>query len=193
VGETNQVLQQYALEHGNYSLCVSTIEPRKKIDALLDAYSCLPHDLRRRYPLVLIGSVGWKCEALHQRIERCCAEGWVNYFGYVPEADLPVLYAGARLFVYPSNYEGFGLPVLEAMASGVPVVTSDCSSLPEVAGGAALLVDPDEVDSLADCVQRGLTDEEWRLSASSHGLNVASRFTWDRCVEETVQVYRLLM
>ena len=105
---------------------------------------------------------------------------------------MPVLYAGARLFVYPSNYEGFGLPVLEAMASGVPVITSDSSSLPEVAGGAALLVDPDDGDSLAVCVQRGLTDEEWRASAATHGLAVAGRFTWNRCVEETVKVYSRL-
>ena len=184
-----QVLGQYGLSHGAYCLCVSTIEPRKKIDALLGVYARLPVEMRRYYPLILVGSVGWKSEEVHRQIEQACAEGWLKYYGFVPEQDLPVLYAGARLFIYPSSYEGFGLPVLEAMASGVPVVTSNSSSLPEVAGGAALLIDPDDVDMLADNVHRGLTDEVWRATASSHGLAVAGRFTWNRCVEETVKVY----
>jgi alpha-1,3-rhamnosyl/mannosyltransferase len=186
-------LQRYDLKADDYTLCVSTLEPRKKIENLLQAYKHLPQDVRERFPLILAGSPGWLSEALQEEIERCTRQGWLRYLGFAPEADLPALYAGARLFVYPSIYEGFGLPVLEAMASGVPVVTSDRSSLPEVTAGAALLVDPDDVDLLADSIQKGLCDEEWRISASSLGLTVSQGYSWERCVDETVSVYRGLV
>jgi glycosyltransferase involved in cell wall biosynthesis len=188
--ETADVMQGFNLKHGSYTLCVSTIEPRKKIDRLLSAYSRLPTALRARYPLLLLGGKGWKSEDIHKQIERFCAEGWLRYQGFVPESDLPALYAGASLFVYPSIYEGFGLPVLEAMASGVPVITSNCSSLPEVTGGAACLVEPDDEDALLDAIRMGLDDDIWKAQAVKAGLQVARRFTWDRCVEETVAVYR---
>lgn len=186
-------LQRFDLKGDGYALCVSTLEPRKKIENLLQAYKLLPQGLRERFPLILAGSPGWLSDALHEEIEHCTKQGWLRYLGFVPEADLPVLYAGARLFVYPSIYEGFGLPVLEAMASGIPVVTSDRSSLPEVTGGAALLVDPDDIDSLADSIRKGLCDDEWRESATSLGLSVSQGYSWERCVRETVEVYRHVM
>jgi glycosyltransferase involved in cell wall biosynthesis len=139
--------EAYGLSHGSYSLCVTTIEPRKRIDSLLAAYARLPEKLRVVYPLILVGGKGWRSEHLHQAIDAAANAGWLHYLGFVPEDDLPALYAGARLFVYPSSYEGFGLPVIEAMASGVPVVTSNRSCLPEIASGAAKLVDPDDVEN----------------------------------------------
>jgi alpha-1,3-rhamnosyl/mannosyltransferase len=183
-------LAKYGLTFKRYALCVSTLEPRKKIANLLQAYQCLPPQVREQYPLVLVGNAGWLSDALHQEIDRLAAQGWLRYLGFVPEADLPALYAGARAFVYPSIYEGFGLPVLEAMASGVPVVASIFSSLPEVTQGAALLVDPDDIDALALCIQASLCDELWRAAASDKGLAVAQSFTWERCVDQTVQVYQ---
>ena len=183
-------LAKYGLRHGGYALCVSTLEPRKKIANLLQAYQCLPQRLREQTPLILIGSRGWLSEELHQEIERLASQGWLRYLGFVPEADLPALYAGARMFIYPSSYEGFGLPVLEAMASGVPVVTSNRSSLPEVTKGAALLVDPDDIDALAVSIEAGLSDQPWRTAAIALGLTVAQGFTWDRCIEQTVRVYK---
>ncbi len=191
--EAAALLAKYALVHGGYSLSVSTIEPRKKIDKLLDAYGRLPMRLRKRFPLVLIGHTGWKSERVHQQIERCCSEGWLTYLGFVPEADLPVLYASARLFVYPSQYEGFGLPVLEAMASGVPVITSCDPALLEVGGGTTLAVSPDDGDALLQAILKGLEDAGWRDEALESGLRRASQFTWERCVEQTVQVYRKLV
>lgn len=183
-------LHKYGLTQGQYALCVSTLEPRKKINNLLQAYQCLSQSQREQYPLVLIGSPGWLSESLHQQIEHLSGQGWLRYLGFVPETDLPLLYAGARTFIYPSIYEGFGLPVLEAMASGIPVVTSNKTSLPEVTKGAALLVDPDDIDAMAVCIHTGLSDEQWRDSAIELGLMVAQEFSWDRCVEHTVQVYK---
>lgn len=187
------VLARYGLEYGKYSLCVSTIEPRKKIDVLLTAYGCLSLALREQFPLVLIGNAGWNSEGLHQQIETCCAEGWLNYFGFVSEVDLPVLYAGARLFVYPSCYEGFGLPVLEAMASGVPVITSTDPALVEVAGDVALAVEPDDDSALLQAITRGLEDSVWREKVVEAGLLRARQFTWELCIEKTVKVYRGLI
>lgn len=185
------------IKHGllfkGYALCVSTLEPRKKIANLLQAYECLPIELRNQYPLVLIGGAGWLSDELHATIDRLAAQGWLRYLGYVPEADLPALYAGAQAFVYPSIYEGFGLPVLEAMASGVPVVTSIFTSLPEVTQGAAWLVDPDDIDALAQGIHASLCDEAWRTTACETGLAKAQNFTWDRCVEQTIDVYRQVM
>ncbi|MFC7206844.1 glycosyltransferase family 4 protein [Comamonas endophytica] len=144
----------------------------------------------RAIPLVLVGGTGWLSDDLHATIERLAAQGWLRYLGFVPEADLPALYAGAQAFVYPSIYEGFGLPVLEAMASGVPVVTSIFTSLPEVTQGAARLVDPDDIDALALGIHTALCDEAWRATACETGLEKARNFTWSRCVEQTIDVYR---
>jgi alpha-1,3-rhamnosyl/mannosyltransferase len=140
--------------------------------------------------LVLVGGAGWLSDSLHNEVKRLSAQGWLRYLGFVHEVDLPKLYAGARVFVYPSSYEGFGLPVLEAMASGIPVVAANRSTLPEVCQGAALLADPDDLLALAECVAKGLEDEPWRASARALGLAVACRHPWAACVEKTVSVYR---
>ena len=184
------LMQAHGLTAGRYALCVGTIEPRKNLDRLLDAYRALPAALRERHPLVLAGSRGWNSDALHQRIAGYCAEGWLRYLEYVPEAQLPALYAGAALFVYPSLYEGFGLPILEAMACGVPVITSKVSSMPEVAGDAGWLTDPLDTDALRAALQQALEDPGWRQQAGAASLQQAKRFSWTRAIDETVAVYR---
>ena len=186
------VLARWGLQAQGYSLYVGTIEPRKNLDRLLDAYEALPKALRARYPLVMAGSPGWRSEHTHARMAGAASAGWLHYLRYVPQADLPALYAGARLFVYPSLYEGFGLPVLEAMASGVPVLTSNVSSLPEVVGGVALSVPPEDTDAITAALARGLHDEAWQLQACSAGIEHARQFTWARCIDRTVQVYAQL-
>lgn len=193
VGELQGTLARHGLLPGGYSLYVGTIEPRKNIETLLDAYGRLPIALRRRWPLILSGYKGWRSEAIHERIAAAQREGWARYLGFVPGEELPLLFAGARLFAFPSLYEGFGLPVLEALASGVPVVCSNSSSLPEVAGGAALMCDPLDVEALMANLQRGLEDEVWRSTAIEKGLQHAASFSWGRCARQTVEVYKKVM
>jgi len=183
-------LAKYGLAIEGYCLYVGTIEPRKNLDALLDAYLLLSATVRRQWPLVLIGHPGWRSEQLHVRIKAAQAAGWVRYLGFVDAADLPLIYAGSRLFVFPSLYEGFGLPILEAMASGIPVVCSNSSTLPEVAGDAAAMCEAQDVDRLSQLIATGLEDQQWRAMARSKGITNAARFSWKRCAEETAAVYR---
>lgn len=191
--QTEPILTRYGLQYAGYALCVSTLEPRKRIDRLLDAYSLLPAQIRDRFPLILIGARGWLNEDLHLKITAGTRAGWLKYLGFVPEEDLPIIFAGARLFIYPSIYEGFGLPVAEAMASGVPVVTSKFSCLPEVTQGAAMLIDPDDIEDFCTIIHRGLDDDEWRAKANSAGLSIAKSYRWSRCIKDTVLVYRKIM
>nr|WP_295953167.1 glycosyltransferase family 1 protein [Rhodoferax sp.] len=186
-------LLRHGLVPGQYCLCVSTIEPRKRIGALLTAYGLLPMALRTAYPLVLVGGKGWNSALVHAQMDAAERAGWLRYLGFVPEEDLPLLYAGARLFAYPSIYEGFGLPVAEAMASGVPVLTSSLSCLPEVADGAACLVHPDDTDALCQALDKSLTDNAWREAAVARGLQVAAGYSWQTCAQQTVNVYRKLV
>ncbi|MFT0138723.1 glycosyltransferase family 4 protein [Alcanivoracaceae bacterium MT1] len=183
------ILEHYGLSYRGYTLFVGTIEPRKNIIALLDAYGRIPREVRERYPLVLSGHQGWKSEQIHDRIRQAESEGWVRYLGFLPAAHLPGLYSGARLFAFPSLYEGFGLPVLEAMQSGVPVVCSNSSSLPEVAGGAALTVESADVVGLSENMRRVLLDEELAEGLTEKGLQRAGEFRWQSTVARTYDVY----
>ena len=183
------VLAQFGLEPTNYALCVSTLEPRKNIGALLDAWRLLPAATRAAFPLVLCGGAGWRNSALLTEIEQARAEGWLHFLGFVDEGLLPALYAGAALFIYPSSYEGFGLPPLEAMASGTPVLVANRSCLPELCGASARYMDPDDRSGLSAIIAESLADEQWRGQASRDGLSRAAQFTWTRCVDETIAIY----
>jgi alpha-1,3-rhamnosyl/mannosyltransferase len=184
------VLAKHNLKLAGYSLYVGTIEPRKNLETLLDAYALLPQSMRQQWPLVITGYRGWRSEQLHARIEAAVTAGWARYLGFVDAKELPLLYAGARLFVFPSLYEGFGLPILEAMASGVPVVCSNASTLPEVAGDAAAMFTPQDVGTLNQLIAAGLEDEAWRAKARNKGLLRAAEFSWQRCAQETAAVYQ---
>ena len=190
--ELAPVLARFGLRPGGYSFFVSTIEPRKNLTNLLAAYRALPQQLRQHWPLVLVGGEGWQSQSIHDDIERATREGWLHYLGFVDQQFLPALYAGCRLFTYPSWYEGFGLPIAEAMASGVPVLTSDCSSMPEVAAGAAMLVQPGEVDSIHQGLLQALEDDPWRQQAIVRGRQRAAELTWDACVQNTVAAYKIV-
>lgn len=183
-------LQSLDLKAGGYTLFTGTVEPRKNIELLLDAYALLPAAIRMRWPLVISGYHGWNSGELHAKLTTAQAEGWLRYLGFVPSDTLPGLMAGARLFAFPSWYEGFGLPVLEAMACGVPVVCSNASTLPEVAGDAAAFHDPSDLDALVCQLGVGLEDDVWRASAAKAGIRQAAKFSWERCAQQTLEVYR---
>ena len=183
------VLSRYGLQSGRYGLCVSTLEPRKKISELLRAWEQLPQRTREQFPLVLAGGTGWRNDSLLAQIERGTDAGWLRYIGFVGEDDLPAVYSGAALFIYPSSYEGFGLPPVEAMASGVPVIVSESSCLPEVCGDAPRYVDPDDIVAFGNSIRDCLSDERWRTRAIQRGLARAAEFTWDRCIDRTLTVY----
>ncbi len=188
--ELQPVLSRFGLTQNAYSFFVSTIEPRKNLLNLLAAYRALPLAMRQRWPLVLAGGGGWQSEDIHDDMQRASREGWLKYLGFVEQRDLPALYAGARLFTYPSWYEGFGLPIAEAMASGVPVLTSNCSSMPEVANGAAILVESGDVSSIKLGLVQALEDDSWRQQAIQRGLQRAAELSWDACVAQTIAAYR---
>jgi len=176
------------LTFGQYFLCVSTIEPRKNIEGLISAFLRLSRATRLCHPLVLIGGFGWHCSHLELSLAGLVNEG-VIHLGFVRQDELPLLYNGARCFVYPSFYEGFGLPVLEAQASGIPVIASNTSSVPEVASEAALLVHPNDEDGLLRAMKRAIEDEDWLEGCSLAGLKKARNFTWDKCTQATIQIY----
>ncbi|MGO4743581.1 glycosyltransferase family 4 protein [Serratia quinivorans] len=190
--QVSSVLNKFGLGYKAFTLFVGTIEPRKNILSLIHAYRNLPGELRTRYPLVLSGYKGWRNDDIMQEIERGQREGWLNYLGFAAAEELPLLYSAASLFVFPSNYEGFGLPVLEAMSSGTPVICSNSSSLPEVVGDAAMTHAPEDIGLLTELITRGLTDEQWRKQAVELGLSNAATFSWQSCTRQTLDVYQKL-
>ena len=174
-------------------LFVSTIEPRKNIPFLMQAYA----RMRETWPrgsepplLVLAGRKGWLYESIFAIRDELHLSESVLCTGGVSSEDLPALYSGALAFVLPSLYEGFGLPVLEAMSCGAPVITSNTSSLPEVAGNAAILVSPQDLVGLAAAMQRLALDAGLRRQMSERGAAQAARFSWERAARETLAVYR---
>lgn len=191
---TKEALTHALARHGlvadAYLLVVATQEPRKNLVRLANAYAGLPARLRARYPLIIVGARGWLNVELERVLAPLEASGSSRRLGYVSEADLPLIYAGARGFAFPSIYEGFGLPVLEAMASGIPVLTSNVSSLPEICAGIALCINPLDDGALREGLEQLLEDEAWRSCSAADGLAHAAGFPWSRCVDETVAVYR---
>lgn len=189
--ENRQIRVKYAGGQP-YILFVGTLEPRKNLVRLVQAFSLLkkkgcPHKL------VLAGKRGWGFEEIFSTIRRLGLEQEVCTPDYVPSEELTPLYNGADIFVYPSLYEGFGLPVIEAMACGTPVITSNTSSLPEVAGEAGILTDPEDIEGLAQAMAKVLEDGELRKTLREKGLKQAASFSWDKTAAQTLEVYQSLL
>lgn len=168
-----------------YVLFVGTIEPRKNLDTLLDAWGAMKRDLRQQFDLVIAGPQGWNSASTMERIRQ-----EAKYLGYVPEAEMPGLVAGAALFVYPSLYEGFGFPVVQAMAANVAVLCSGTSCLPEIAGEAGAYVDPRSAGDMAAQLTRLLESREERSRLAQLGRVKAECYRWERCARESLAFFR---
>jgi alpha-1,3-rhamnosyl/mannosyltransferase len=173
-----------------YLLCLGTIEPRKNVLLLMRAYCALPPHLRARWPLVLVGGWGWRVETVAEYLHQVGRHRGVIHVGYLKDEELAAVYNGARALLYPSLYEGFGLPPLEMLACGGAVITSTAAALVEIVGSKAHLVHAENLDGWVDALQRVLTDDDWWQSLRAGARAVAQPFTWDRCAAETLRVYR---
>lgn len=172
-----------------FFLFVGTLEPRKNIPCLLESYAALPAPLRERHPLVIVGAWGWNQDALRDRVSHLIGKT-VHIVGYQTDETLAALYSACIALVWPTYYEGFGLPPLEAMACGAAVIASQCSSLPEVVGDAGELVQVDKVPAWTETLRRVAEDTDYRNDLRRRGLARAATFTWQRCAEQTIACYR---
>ena len=173
-----------------YFLFVGTIEPRKNVDTLIEAWDGMSASFRRMNDLVIAGMPGWRAEQTMRRLLQAEHDDTgIRYLNYVPEADLPALTAGAKAFVYPSLYEGFGIPVAQAMAAGSPVITSNVSSLPEVAGDAALLIDPRSVSELRSAMTAIDESADFRTRLAAAAKSRAQCFKWETAAAESLRYF----
>jgi glycosyltransferase involved in cell wall biosynthesis len=187
------ILQRLNIQ-GEYILYVGrTEDPRKNLRTLIDAYAVLRSQRATDALLVIAGRQGVGTQEIQRQISDLGLEQEVLLPGIVPDTDLPALLSGASLFVYVSSFEGFGLPVLEAMACGTPVITANTTSLPEVAGDAALLVTPGNVDELTRAMRRLLSEPDLRQQLREHGLKRARLFSWERTAQATLEIYQTMV
>ncbi|SDX74654.1 alpha-1,3-rhamnosyl/mannosyltransferase [Collimonas sp. OK242] len=183
-------LEKLGLSYRGFILSVGTLEPRKNLLLTLKAHARLPLPLRERFPLLVVGMPGWRAEQLGAALSQAISSGHVRLAGYLDQADLACVMAAARIMVFPSLYEGFGLPVLEAMSSGTPVIASACASLPEVAAAAGTYVDPQDEVGLTEQMRRLIEDDSAWMAQRIAGLERSVQFSWRKCAAITAEVYR---
>jgi glycosyltransferase involved in cell wall biosynthesis len=188
--QTSDTLTPLGLGYRQYLLAVGTLEPRKNLGLALRAFMALPPATRKRYPLVLVGMSGWHTSALEQQLAPLIQAGEVRQLGYLSREDLVKVTAGALAMVYPSVYEGFGLPPLEAMACGVPVIAANASSIPEVVGRTGILIDPQDETQLTQAMLTMTQAPDIRDTMAAQALERSRAFSWQQCARQTVDVYR---
>ena len=185
----NEVVKKYIPGQTKYILSVSTLEPRKNLDLIIKAFCLLPHELQRQYKIVLTGGRGWNNSLLRKTIQNYNLTDKIIFTGFVPNEDLAYIYNKASVFVFPSLFEGFGLPPLEAMACGCPVICSNTSSLPEVVGKAAIQIDPTDEEKLARGLEKVLISAKTANVLSKKGLAQAKKFNWGKTAKATLKVF----
>jgi glycosyltransferase involved in cell wall biosynthesis len=188
--KVTHIQKQYA-DGRRYILAVGNIQPRKNLKRLIEAFAALiAENTEEDMPVLVIGGQAkWQSSAIYQQVEQQGLSSFIHFTGYIPDEDLPALYRGAEIFVYPSIYEGFGLPPLEAMASGIPVICSKASALPEAVGDAALLIDPLDTGSIVQALRELVSDAARRQALTRAGLARAAQFSWEKTARETIAVY----
>ncbi len=187
--QIQQVLSKYKIER-NYFLYLGTIEPRKNLERLIGAYEKLYRKDKDIPQLVLAGGKGWLCESIYKKAHRLVLKQKIIFTGYVKQEESPALMCGARVFVFPSLYEGFGMPPLEAMACGTPVIVSNTAALPEVVGDAGILVNPQKENEICRAMKEMLTDDRSRERYRELGLKRAGQFTWANAAAKLMKVYQ---
>lgn len=193
--QINRVKSKYNLPE-QYILYMGTLEPRKNIESIIEAFSLFKKESTihtKDIKLVIAGKKGWLYNSIFSIVQQLNLENEIIFTDYIDEEDKPILYKLSLLFVFPSIYEGFGIPVLEAMAASVPVITSNVSSLPEVAGNAALLVSPMDIVSIAKGIDKILIDETFRNELISRGNEQAKKFSWDNSAKKIYEIYKALL
>jgi glycosyltransferase involved in cell wall biosynthesis len=191
----SNILNKYALGNGKYFLFIGTIEPRKNLIRLVEAYKKFVQSCSEDYGLVLAGKSGWKNAEIFRTLEaanRQLGGEKIKYLGYITDEEKSQLLRKASLFLFPSLYEGFGLPVIEAMAAGVPVIASNRSSLPEIIEGAGVLIDPESIDQLCEAMKKIISDVFFRQSLIALGQKKSQAFTWDRSAKQTLAIIETL-
>lgn len=190
VSQTLKTLKKYDLRHGEYLLFIGTLEPRKGVEILLEAWARLPRKLKNAFPLVLAGAPGWANQSLLSRIRYLKDNDGLKYLNFVPHNELPALYSGASALVYPSYYEGFGLPILEAISCGTPVICTANTSMAEIAGEHSLYINAGDTAQLTESIQYLLENESLRQRLSAAGLLRAKEFSWQKCAQQTYEIYK---
>ena len=183
----SEIKQKYKIA-GNYILYIGTLEPRKNITRLIEAFGQLMKAGNVDHKLVITGKKGWLYDDIFKTVNRLGLNSHVIFTGYAPYEDLPLLLNGADVFIYPSLYEGFGLPPLEAMACGTPLITSNLSSLPEVVGNAGILVDPRSVDEISKALYQVISNKNLQETMRQRGLERAKMFSWEKVAKETIRL-----
>ena len=186
--EITTVKNKYNI-HGKYLLYLGTLEPRKNIETIIRAYNCFKKSDKDNIKLVLAGKKGWLYESIFKLVKEFDIEDSVIFTDYIDDMDKAPLYQGAEMFLFPSLYEGFGMPVIEAMASRIPVITSNSSSLPEVAGEAAIITDPLDYKKISNSIERILNENGLREKMVNEGIKQASKFSWDLSAEKLKNIY----
>lgn len=178
------------ISRGNFILAVGTIEPRKNLARLISAYGKLPEKLIKGNPLYIVGGKGWNDSKIYHLAKPMSDKEYIKFLGFVSDRQLTKLYQRAKIFIYPSIYEGFGLPPLEAMACGAPVITSNVSSMPEIVGQAAIKINPYKTEEITNVLQNLLENDQLRDELSQKSLMQAKQFSWRKCARQTLKLYQ---
>jgi alpha-1,3-rhamnosyl/mannosyltransferase len=191
--ETRNTLNKYALTYTKYFLLLGTLEPRKNLIVVINAFLQLPKSYRQDNPLVIVGAKGWLDGDIRKTIFPLVQFGEVRVLGYLPQIELPDILAGANALLFPSIYEGFGLPPLEAMACGTPVIASNSSSIPEVVGNCGILLDAQDTEGFIQAMKNVIENSELRNTLSIKALERSKQFTWHKCAQDTFKIYQQIL